>query len=408
MILEICFYLFLAYAYGSFMEWFAHKHLMHGRSLQFPSIPKDHAAHHKAYYAAFVEADKPDEKNLALCFEHVIIGTLPGLLLSLFISLKLTFFLALLGGSYYFLFDRLHSAQHLEATWLPGPWKRAMVFHHFLHHQHPHKNFGVVFFLADWIMGTVATPTYTDKRKWVAINSYMKNNKEVPFGDRKPGKCFLTHHYMDNGYVGPAPQGTIGLRAATILLKLFIGDCIFVNGELPQGGPYVYAISHNSWADILAIQGVVPGIRLMAAKSVMNFCGLGFLLGPFLGCWAAEGDGKGTAVKAGIEILQSGQPVGICPEGWAYIDQFTRPFKSGVCRIAQGGKAQIVPIYIEYYNYRSERFLKLPLVLQIILDALDFRKARMYSVSIGEPLPPDSTVAMVEYKVKQLGGHYGY
>ncbi len=410
MILEICFYLFLAYAYGSFMEWFAHRYLMHGKSLQFPSIPRDHAAHHKAYYAAFVEADKPDEKNLALCFEHVIIGTLPGLLISLFISLKLTFFLALLGGSYYFLFDRLHSAQHLEATWLPGPWKRAMVFHHFLHHQHPHKNFGVVFFLADWIMGTVATPTYTDKRKWVAINSYMKNNKEVPFGDRKPGKCFLTHHYMDNGYVGPAPQGTIGKWFVDTVLHLFVGECLFIQGDLPpsEEGPYIFAYSHNSWAEIFVMSKHFPPGRICAAKSVMNFLGLGYILGPFLGCFAIESDGKGTAVNAAVEVLNQGDNLHICPEGWAVFDTKTYPFKSGVCKIAKRTGAKIVPVYIDYHNPRSEFFKGLWFPLQVVLDAIDPNKVGMYTIRIGEPLPPNTSLEMVEYKVKQLGGYYGY
>lgn len=391
--------LFLAYSYGSFMEWFAHKHLMHGKCPEFPSIPKDHAAHHKAYYSAFVEADKPDEKNLALCLEHVLIGVVPGLLLSLLISVKLTIILAILGASYFYLFDRLHSAQHLEATWIPGPWKKAMVFHHFLHHQQPHKNFGVVFFLADWIMGTVAKPSYADKRKWVAINSYMKANKSVPFGDRKPGKCFFNLRYMENGYVPPAPTkkaDLVGQKIISLVQKLFIGRISIKGLANCPADPSLYVVSHHSWKEVCICRKVFPEIRMIAACSVMRFCGLGYILGPLFGCFGIEKSDDNRAILAPVECLKSGQDVGICPEGWAFMDGELRSFKTGAARMALLAGCPIVPVRILYGNKESKNFLKLWFPLQVLLNALNPLQRKGAKVIIGESFVPDPKLSVRE------------
>lgn len=422
--MEFLLYLVIAYVWGSFTEWYVHKNLMHGRSLRFPSIPRDHATHHKAYYAQFVGADDSDDKNLSLCLEHILIGLSPVLVVSLLVNIKFCLFLLGFGLLYFYLFDRLHSAQHLEASFIPGPWKRAMVFHHFLHHQHPQRNFGIVLPLADWVMGTVATPTFADKRKWVTVKNCMEYMEKtgVTLSDKTDeagSKCFLhpnTLKYMENGYIGPAPSpeySDIGYRILQIIKFLFVGD-IKVEGiqNLPEGS-YILACSHDSWKDLFIIRYVVGDIRVAAAQSVMKFCLLGTIMGPFLGCYPVAGDGKGTAVKSSIKALQEGVRVGICPSGWCDLNKKPRPFKNGVIRMARGAQVPIVPVFIDYLApAEPDWFCKLPLPAQIFFNALNPRQRKGVRVIIGEAIEefPGNTLEatqFLEYKVNKLRGIFG-
>jgi len=421
-IIELLLYIVLAYCYGSLSEWVAHRFAIHNKIKGLESVFEGHSAHHKTYPRNHFH-DPRDENtchNLVLCPEHVVLFMLPLAVFMLFFSPLFSLVLTVFGVVHFYFYNRVHAAMHLghDLSWVPKWFLKACIFNHVRHHQHPNKYFCVTLPGADYVLGTTCKLSKKDLQTEQNELDFARLDKshlitDWDFGEiAKLDNCVINFKYFNNGYVGPAPKGlykNIGKGIVEVVRKLFVGSPLEIEGSFPKdNGPYVYALSHNSWADLFIIQSVAPDLRLMAARSVMQFLGLGLILGPFLGCWAAEGDGKGTAVQAGIDALKRGESVGICPEGWAYFDQFTRPFKSGVCRIAKGGNAKIVPVYIDYYSYRSDKFKKLWFPLQVVLDALDYTKPRVYKVIVGEPLAPDTDIAMVEYKVKQLGGYYGY
>ena len=302
---------------------------------------------------------------------------------------------------------------------MPTRMFEALCFYHFVHHQQPTKNFNVTLPGFDYIMGTAGKPTYNDLKEWVGVRNVIRSNYPSSKVDKdnlkKLDNCLLSPKslgYMQNGYIAPAPgfeASAIGYYIMQMVLKLFVGPCLSVKGRIPDlsESPYVFACSHNSWADLFAFKNIIFNVRVAAAQSVMKYGGLGFILGPFLGCFSVA-PGKGVAVRGAIELLKRGESILICPEGWAYQSKDTKPFQSGVTRMAEGGNAQIVPVYIDYGVYRSKIFLSLPFPLQVILDAIDPFKQRGYNVVIGDPLPPDTPLEVVEFKVKKLGGYYGF
>lgn len=422
---DVFLYLFLAYAWGSISEWVAHRYLMHRNSI-LPDVFAAHTAHHVIYNRhnffintfVFEEHDKSMFSGLVLCLEHVFLFMLPPAIIALPFNPMCSLVFFVFGIAHFFFYNKVHPGMHLchDLFYIPRWYREWVTFTHFMHHQHPSSFFCVTLPGADYLFGTTRKPTFSDKKDWLGVRNMMDSFFFTPKEDfeeiKNQDNCFLSTNYMENGWVGPKPDPR-ARKIANFLVKLivdvFVGKCVEIKGQLPQEpGPYVYACSHNSWADIFTVKTILPDVRPAAAQSVMKFLGLGFLLGPLGGCFSVA-PGGGVAVKAGVEILKSGQDVMICPEGWAYMDNTTYPFASGALRMARESNSKIVPMYIDYHYKRSSSFLDLWFPLQVLLDALDFTKPRKYTIIIGEPVDPHQIdLNMLEYKVKKLGGYCGF
>lgn len=423
MIFEFLFYLFLAYMWGSFSEWFAHKYLMHSKFKGLEGIFEGHTAHHKAYNRhnflanTFDKEDKAIYAGLALCLEHIMVFMLPVALVVLPFNPLLSLTFIGFGIFHYHLYNRVHPGMHLLHDTYPIPqWYMNMCTRiHFQHHQSPTKYFCVSLPGADWIMGTTCKMSWADKKDWLLVKAFNRFLTLPPKPDmeeiEKLNTCFLTKDllkYMENGYVGPAPNAEmskIGYVINTCILNLFVGKCEKITGfrEELNHRPYIFACSHNSWADLFVFKQYFPGVRVMAAQKVMQFLGLGFFLGPFLGCFSVA-PGRGVAVKSAVSVLNKGESLLVCPEGWAVFNRIIYPFKSGVSRIALESNTPVIPVYIDYQISRSDQFHTLWFPLQVVLDALDPLKPRQYTIIIGEPLPPNSSLADIEQAVRDLGG----
>jgi hypothetical protein len=157
----------------SFIEWGVHRYLMHRPSIRlFRSHFIEHAIeHHGRYYHTFNrESGAGKYLNLTLS----VAGTVTGItLISPLAMFSLTGFVvfAVLGV----LHAVIWSAIHCELQLNQGMWfastrvYRALMWHHFLHHQHPTKNFNVVIPLADYILGTAARATAADILEWESL-----------------------------------------------------------------------------------------------------------------------------------------------------------------------------------------------------------------------------------------------
>lgn len=426
--MEFLFYLFLAYCAGSAAEWFGHAILMHRRTSGFVGVYNLHMEHHRAYPRNYFQwsVDEGTYKGLVLCLEHIMVFMLPLALLALPFKPLLSLALVTFGVVHFFLYNAIHPAEHLmHRPWfMPTRMFEALCFYHFVHHQQPTKNFNVTLPGFDYIMGTAGKPTYNDLKEWVGVRNVIRSNYPSSKVDRdnlkKLDNCLLSPKswgYMRNGYIAPAPgfeASLVGYKLLTLMKFLFIGDIKVEGIQNIVDGSAVYACSHHSWKDLFIIRYVLSDVRIMAALSVMRFLGLGFILGPFLGCFGAEGDGKGTAVKSSISLLKDGKSqLAICPSGWAYLNKREANYRNGVARIVKGAGVPVIPVFIDYNaSPEPDWFIKLPFPLQVALNALNPLQRKGCTVKIGEPitdLPEDveDCTRFIEYKVKKLGGWYG-
>ena len=424
--MEFLFYLFLAYCAGSAAEWFSHAILMHKRTSGFVGVYTMHMEHHRAYPRNYFQwsIDEGTYKGLVLCLEHIMVFMLPLALIILPFKPLLSLALVTFGVVHFFLYNAIHPAEHLmhKPWFLPTRVFEVLCFYHYIHHQRPTKNFNVILPGFDYIMGTAGKPTYNDLKEWVGVRNVIRANYPASRIDRenlkKLDNCLLSPKslgYMQNGYIAPAPgfeASLVGYKLLMLMKFLFIGDIKVEGIQNVIEGPAVYACSHDSWKDLFIMRYVLGNVRIMAALSVMKFLGLGFILGPFLGCFGAEGDGKGTAVTNATNMVKNGESLAICPQGWAYLDQKPRPFFNGVARVALKSGVPVVPVYIQYNAYPEPQwFIKLPFPLQVVLNALNPLQRQGCTVKIGEPiknLPQDveDCTRFIEYKVKKLGGWY--
>lgn len=214
--------------------------------------------------------------------------------------------------------------------------------------------------------------------------------------------------YIENvktcGYLPPPPNET-GL----FWLKMLSRFIIFVqvgrvkitgkaNLEQMKDKHFLATPNHPHFADVAVLPYVLDGIpaRYMAARGVMTFGGgLGSLIFGPMGAFAVDlTKGKGgPAREAAIEVVASGQTLGMFPEGWAYLDGVMGEFKKGAVRIAKasaeilGEEVYLLPMYFRYGKYPGSWIRKIPPPAEYFLLLLLFPFYRRgVHVVIGEPI----------------------
>lgn len=121
--------------------------------------------------------------------------------------------------------------------------------------------------------------------------------------------------------------------------------------NVPETGAWVYCANHQSLVDILALGAVLPGDYKWAAKHELHRV-------PFLG-WhlrlaghvlVERGRGPEVAsrvVERFVEVLGSGHPLLVFPEGTRSADGVLRPFKIGGFLAAVRAGRPVVPVALE-------------------------------------------------------------
>lgn len=155
----------------SFVEWFAHRYLMHRKSLPsllyrarayFTDVYQNHAIlHHRKFYKIYDHETDPvgRELNLRFIWTDYFVTNL------IFAPIHVIYLLYLPIGSlalafmllcYMFLWNSLHTEMHIPSNrwFFRNPVFRFLNRHHYLHHCHPGRNFNVVIPLADYLFGT--------------------------------------------------------------------------------------------------------------------------------------------------------------------------------------------------------------------------------------------------------------
>ena len=151
--------------FGSFFEWGLHKYVMHRPVGRFRYAFEAHAVvhHHvfKADHTYHLHEDR-DKETIPMAWWNgpvlILMGASPfGLVAWLTGQWGVAAGGLLAFGLYYVTYEYIHWCMHLpkwrrlERSWL----FRRLNGHHLLHHRYMHKNFNVVFPLADLCLGTL-------------------------------------------------------------------------------------------------------------------------------------------------------------------------------------------------------------------------------------------------------------
>lgn len=173
LLLEFLGWLLFACILMSFIEHQVHSKLMHKRNYlsarvkPFKRMLESHAVlHHGTYKLIFRDEPLPpgEDKGIRL---NILEGLLEMLPLIIIIGL-----ISPLGGAifasvvviHHFLWNQIHLEMHKPEDRIFGSWPayKLLARHHLLHHRYPHRNFNVVFPIADFLLGTHAKSKYSD------------------------------------------------------------------------------------------------------------------------------------------------------------------------------------------------------------------------------------------------------
>lgn len=151
--------------FASFFEWSIHRYVMHRPVGSFRYAFQAHAVvHHQVFKAdhTYHLIHPKDKETIPMAWWNgpvlILMGASPTLILS-----AITGHWIMLAGAattfvlYYIAYEYIHWCMHLpKARRVEKPWLfRRLNGHHLLHHRYMHKNFNVVFPLADFCLGTL-------------------------------------------------------------------------------------------------------------------------------------------------------------------------------------------------------------------------------------------------------------
>jgi 1-acyl-sn-glycerol-3-phosphate acyltransferase len=136
------------------------------------------------------------------------------------------------------------------------------------------------------------------------------------------------------------------LNFETCFAKLFVSGREYLSPKTS----YVYMSNHESWMDIPAMFGAVPGsLRMVSKIGLMQvpIVGHAMVSGGFI---AVDRKNRSRAIKQlenAKKQLREGISIWISPEGTRSRDGSLGPFKKGGFHLARDLGCPIVPVYIE-------------------------------------------------------------
>jgi hypothetical protein len=149
----------------SFFEWSLHRYVMHRPVGSFDYPFKAHAViHHHVFKAdhTYHLINPSDRKTIPMAWWNGPVLVLVAVIPVIPVALALGSWMVYLGAAsatavYYCVYEYIHWCMHLpKSRQLERSWLfRRLNGHHLLHHRYMHKNFNVVFPLADLCLGTL-------------------------------------------------------------------------------------------------------------------------------------------------------------------------------------------------------------------------------------------------------------
>lgn len=172
----------------------------------------------------------------------------------------------------------------------------------------------------------------------------------------------------------------------SILYKIFfrpVAACYRLKSEGEENLPpkdqkrgYIVCMNHTSFSDVFAISGALRGRRLryMGKAELFKIP----LFGSFLRALGAfpvkRGGADMKAIKNTIELLDSGEIVGIFPQGTRCPGRSLKDtqFKNGAAMFAYRSGCNVLPAYISTEAKQTRIFRKTTVVFGKIIDNSEF------------------------------------
>lgn len=140
------------------------------------------------------------------------------------------------------------------------------------------------------------------------------------------------------------------IKAIVRPFVLLTHPCTVVGKEkIPSEGRVILVCNHlSNWDPILLLLTQPRRIAFMAKEELFRFKPIGWLLHRVFGVFpVARGKGDTGALDAGVRAIESGDMMGIFPEGTRSKDGKLMRFKSGASLIAARAGAAVLPVGID-------------------------------------------------------------
>jgi len=196
------------------------------------------------------------------------------------------------------------------------------------------------------------------------------------------------------------------------ILKLLFRPWVEGIENLPSGGPAILASNHLSFSDSIFLPLMVPRRITFLAKAEY-FTGRGIkgklTKGFFAGVGQVPIDRSGGrasegALRKGLEILNSGEMLGLYPEGTRSPDGRLYRGKTGIARMALEAGVPVIPVaMINTFDIQPPGKL-MPRIMRVgirIGEPLDFSR---YDGMSGDRFVLRSITDEIMYELMQLSG----
>jgi len=166
----------------------------------------------------------------------------------------------------------------------------------------------------------------------------------------------------------------------TFILRTYCRMRIEGRENIPSSGPYVLAPVHRSYIDTpIASACTRRRLRFMGKDSLWKNRTAGWILSALGAFPVTRGSADRQAVTRGIQVLQSGEPLVLFPEGERKAGPIVEPLMDGAAYIACKAGVPIVPVGIG----GSEK---------VMGKGAKFIHPHKVVVIIGEPIPAPPSV----------------
>lgn len=243
----------------------------------------------------------------------------------------------------------------------------------------------------------------------LAVCALLYYGRYQPWREKK--QSYIAR-YTKCGALPPAPTPEAWRkfrRIVRFLIFIQVGRVRFQglqHAHIP--GPKLITPNHGSSADVAMALAFPTPFRSLATRGLFTLGnGLGALMFGPVGAIPVDltpGQG-GPARNTAVDIVVSGEPLLMFPEGWAYMDGRIGPMKKGAVRIAReaarelGQPVHIVPAYMRYGKYPGKWILRFAPPVQYLLAFVLFPLYRRGLTVVFAPpiksddLPEDDTLA---------------
>jgi len=173
---------------------------------------------------------------------------------------------------------------------------------------------------------------------------------------------------------------------ATILIRLFYAICFRTTVEglenIPKEGPAILCGNHISNFDPITMAAYIKRLpRYMAKKELFDAPVVGWLATKFHAFPVDRNTADLAAFKSVIQILKSGEMIGMFAQGVRVKPGEEKAAKAGVALFAMKGNAPVIPVAISG-TYRLFSKLKISFGKPIMLEV--YRGKRLNTETLGE------------------------